>query len=243
MNNPIAAPANFFVVPESSSSVGYPMPNSFPTTTFGSNNPDQWKTETQVKLEEAKKQMLDKKRIYDVFFPWGTQIDEQINRYRTIVEQTNKSEIVQYDILQNTLHLKKQADLIENTQGKINDHLEILLSEQNDLNRALDALEAHLEHLIQESFPRGLGIEEDRNNLYDKASACQKHILGTETILYDFVKQLNEMQGKENGDIEMSLDAFLDTLDWIQQQMSVINDTVQRIESSQSSLFQSYFNR
>jgi chromosome segregation ATPase len=216
------------------STVGPSIPTSAPATS-------QAKPSTgpvPQNLEESKKQMLNKKRIQDAFNEWKSEIDTHYAKFKQLGDKTIEMETACYETQKELLILRETLDKIVGAHTQINDNLDMISSEQNDLNNTLDLIEKELDRVLEQSHITSTfqtsGADE-RENLYIKANVVRRNVEEIEANLSQVTKMLNESQDREasdvSGDVERTLDVYLETLNWIESNVYLLDSKINSLEN------------
>ena len=89
--------------------------------------------------------------------------------------------------------------------------IEMILTEQTDLNGALDVIDKELDKVLQNT---GIYIgTEEKENIYKTCNALSKNIDNTETLCLTVLKQIENKDSENNQDVVHTIDVFLETLD------------------------------
>lgn len=175
-------------------------------------------------LEESKNKIQSRKRIQDVVTEWKQTIDTQYQSFQQLGHKTVEVEKQSYESHKELLMLNEVVTKLVNTGNQLNENLDLIINEQNELNSGLMAIEQDLDRELERAGISTLYLnqqyQDERENVYVKANLVKRNIDEIESSFNVMLQSLNEGHEEElrgvEGDVERSLDVYLDALNWIE---------------------------
>ena len=175
-------------------------------------------------LEESKNKIQSRKRIQDVVTEWKQTIDTQYQSFQQLGHRTVEVEKQSYESHKELLMLNEVVTKLVNTGNQLNENLDLIINEQNELNSGLMAIEQDLDRELERAGISTLYLnqqyQDERENVYVKANLVKRNIDEIESSFNVMLQSLNEGHEEElrgvEGDVERSLDVYLDALNWIE---------------------------
>ena len=190
--------------------------------------PAQFSQPKSSKLEENKKKILGKRRIQDCFEEWKQELENQTKSYEHLAKENVKSTKLHTDIREDLIMLTKATNDILQKHEQMNDDLEIILSEQNELSKAVQNFEGELDKVlvpIESTYRRNF----EKNEIYEKTANLQAQIMNIENSLEEVSVGFT---GESDSVSDMTADNLFETLNALERSVNQINFKMHQLESS-----------
>lgn len=184
-------------------------------------------------LEDSKKNLISKKRIQDLFTEWKSELEQQAQDFKKISDKSISVEKAAYDCQKEVLLLRDVVDNVKNDNKTLNETIDLILSEQNDLSGAIDVIDKEIDKTLAQINQNKPLTYEDKENIYKAADQVNSDITELEKEIHKISRNINDTFETEthNGvDLEIILDTFLETLDWIETNASNVTSRIENLK-------------
>ena len=182
-------------------------------------------------LESKKNQILNKKRIQDLLDEWKQEYTKNLQKFHSLSEKGSISEKSLKNVQKEVVILQEFYLKIKADQKKIEENIEMMLTEQNDLNGALDVIDKEIDKVLNST---GIYIGfDDKENIYKQCNMISKSIDNAENMCSNVLRQISDKHEdiEDDQDVGHTIDIFLETLDWIERSTGEINERMIKIEN------------
>ena len=168
-------------------------------------------------IQDNIKNLIIKQRVDRNLKESKNELEKQFYKFKELSQNTIELEADNYCIQNDMIKLNESINNMKKSQQEINDELSMIEDEQESYNGLLETIDRELNTKCQYLYRYN-----QENTIYDKTADISCCIGSLEQGLKEIVKKLNENPDESDCytiEIENSLDALLDSLNWIESKI------------------------
>jgi nuclear pore complex protein Nup62 len=180
--------------------------------------------------------VLKNKNLEDIINDWSTQLEDHVGTFTKQAHQVAEWDNKIIDNGAKIMKIYEHVNKVQVSQKELDQTLELIFTQQQELNGMLDSLEGELDKLMSAQGRQENPADIEREKGYQLAEDLNRQLDQMGVTLRELIKKINSNQQQSADDdnpiyqIVQILNAHLNSLQWIDQSSSALQHKIAEVD-------------